>query len=272
MTRFLPADVVSISTGLGAQVWGAAGPTDVHLHSGHPLLVDDRIWIAEVEPGIWMSMGPIQSEVDYFPDPEEGDSVGDEPPPLVLTAGTVVTPEGNKVDLNPPNAIRCPYSGSIPEDPANNKVLVFVNPDNTCTEIPADPGFPVGPVGSTQTPTGRVFVSLNISGEFNNPTSKANIGQALRANTSTLRDNADNPLSNPTFQWLVDSSPIPGATQRTLLLTADHVGEITVQATEIKGSITYDAPISSPAVTVTAFPANTPSTCLLYTSPSPRDS
>ena len=157
--QFVPADVVSVTGRLSVLPWGSGTPIRMNLHSGHPLLADDRVWLAEIQPGIWMSMGPISSEVDYFPDLDEREPL-EEPPPLTITSGTVDTPDGDFVDTNPPNSRRCPYSGSIPT-PEETKVLIFTDEEDNCVELPdntdvAPPPPPPGKLGAS-TPLPPLF-------------------------------------------------------------------------------------------------------------------
>ena len=58
-TRYLVGDVTGVTAGLSVHIWGQQTETSVALHSGHPLEVGDRVYIAEIRTGIWMCLGPI---------------------------------------------------------------------------------------------------------------------------------------------------------------------------------------------------------------------
>lgn len=54
------------------------------------------------------------------------------------------------------------------------------------------------------------------------------VGQTLTATTGTWTGTA--PITY-TYQWLVNAAPISGATESTLVLTEDHIGDVTVTVT-----------------------------------------
>ena len=67
--RMTVGDVTEIIGGLRVRIFGNPAPTSIRLRSDHPLAVGDRVWLVEIDPGIWVSMGPVFTTVDYFPDP-----------------------------------------------------------------------------------------------------------------------------------------------------------------------------------------------------------
>ena len=241
-TRYLVGDVTGVTAGLSVHIWGQQTETSVALHSGHPLEVGDRVYIAEIRAGIWMCLGPIETAVDYFPIAPEEDPE-DDPPPLVVTAGTV-TDDGDNIDLN--DGTRCPYGGAKPNP--NDRKVTTLTVDGTCFEVPDTDGI-APPVRFTGTYRGRVYITLQSNP--NDAISTAEVGQVVSANTSTLTDQNDRPLTNPTFQWFVGSAAIIGATSSTLRLTNAHLGMLTVQVSETVGRTDY-GPLESPTVTVSA--------------------
>ena len=249
-TRYLVGDVTGVTAGLSVHIWGQQTETTVALHSGHPLEVGDRVYIAEIRTGIWMCLGPIETAVDYFPIAPEEEPEAD-PPPLVITAGTV-TPDGNDIDLSNPD-IRCPYTGSIPADP-DRKVLTFTS-DGECIEIPQDPTIISDPTSTSVRPSGDVII-VDASDVSQSITS-AEIGVTLRT-VSTLQDRSGNTLGGLRYQWYRDGSTIPVTTRD---YTPTLAGAYRVGVSANVGSVIYTE-VSSQTVTVSER-ENTPAEGLL---------
>ena len=241
--KYLAADVLNVSGGLSVQVFGQATAIRIDLHSNHPLEVGDRVFIAEIRPGIWMSLGPIASSIDYFPflvppTPEEFD-------PLTITAGTVVQPEGDKINLN--SGLQCPYSGPEP-NPEERKVLVFVDEDDNCISLPDDPtvstsGFFTGTV------TGTPYIAL--ASAPNNRITGAIVGDRIRANIDNLRNEGGNPFRTSSITWFVNGVQID-ITSREFTLTAAHLGQVSFTFFAQLGNTTYTS--SAAAITVSTAP------------------
>ena len=231
--RYVPADVTSVIGELSVQVWGTGNPITIDLHSGHPLQAGDRVWLAEIAKGIWMSMGPIASSVDYFPDREDPEPL-QEPDPLTITAGTVVRPDEDKVNLN--NGLTCPYDGVAPADP-EEKVLVLVDDDENCTEAPDNPIINPPRVPRDRESTGTVFLALNTS--RGTEAFVATTGDVLYANVAGFTDISGNAVQVTSFAWYLDNVLIPGQMLQTLVLTADLIGRVRVTVTGTSGIDTY---------------------------------
>ena len=236
-TRYVVGDVASVAGGLQVTMWGQVAPTRVRLHSGHPLEVGDRVYLTEIEQGIWMCLGPLETSVDYFPLPEDVDPETD-PPPLVITAGTV-TNDGDNIDLN--DGTRCPYTGTVP-DPNNEKVVTF-SVDGACVELPDDPSITSDPTPRTVTPTGNVAI---VDAATGNVIDAGEVGVTLRVR-STLVDRAGNRLSGERFVWYRGGQTLTVAT-RDYAPTA--AGEYQVGVTASVGGVTYSE-VRSQTVTLT---------------------
>ena len=68
--RMTVGRVIETVGGLEVQLQGSVGSAFVPVpyRSDHPMNADDIVWCVEIEQGIWVSMGPVFTTVDYFPD------------------------------------------------------------------------------------------------------------------------------------------------------------------------------------------------------------
>lgn len=240
-TRYVVGDVTSVAGGLQIHIWGQNVATRVQLHSGHPLEVGDRVYLAEIYAGQWMCLGPVETSVDYFPLPEDVDPETD-PPPLVVTAGTVAD-DGGTIDLN--DGTRCPYSGTVP-DPNDRKVVTFTLGDG-CLEIPDDPRVGSTPTTRTVTPSGDVTLTDAATGSV---ISEGFVGVTLRV-VSSLLDRAGNALSGLRYVWYRDGVQIGGVATRDYTPVTAGVYRVGVSAAV--GDVIYNE-VSSQTVTLAIEP------------------
>ena len=100
--RMTVGRVVETIGGLGVQIHGSVPTalTPVRVRSDHPLEPGDTVWCVEMSPGIWVSMGPVFTTVDYFPEVVVGEN---RTIPIRFTeAGLTI--DGNVIDPEAPPA------------------------------------------------------------------------------------------------------------------------------------------------------------------------